>query len=329
LPRLIRDQDVDTDLPSSVDHDHLSRSHVAFPLPGERSQVDSALCLFRISRIIASTMENLYTTTRRRGGVEKINGLQAELDMWAREIPLSTSVENGQTAGIGVESFVASLLQIVLCIATIHVHRPALSFTSPDPQITISLQRCTEASTTLINLLSAALEPNKGNSKDRASYEDGLLLCLLYPSGPHMLWQAGVNILYAHWKSGRSGTTNTPYTKNTSEDNEVVERCVQALRRLGDLTIDVKATSGDPRRLVQCATVLERLRDNTFPPRPEPTNSGGQRGATTPSATLTQENWDDGLWDMSNWPMESVLEFANSMNVEPLGFFPSSPTYRF
>ncbi|KAG7425957.1 Transcriptional activator protein acu-15 [Fusarium oxysporum f. sp. raphani] len=86
MPRLIRDQDVDTDFPTSVDHNLLSRTHVEFPLPGERSQVDTAISLFKLARIIGRTLEDLYTTTRRRGGVAKIARLQAELNMWERVV---------------------------------------------------------------------------------------------------------------------------------------------------------------------------------------------------------------------------------------------------
>ena len=185
LPRLIRDQDVDTDLPTSIDHDQLSRSHAAFPLPGEGSQADTALYLFRITRIIASTLENLYTTTRRRGGVAKINHLQAELDMWARGIPTTINAE-GRT-GTSASSFAASCLQLVLCIATIHVHRPALSFTTLDPQITTSVQRCSEASVTLINIMASGLDTVDDESIELSQRNEGLLLSLLYPGGAHML----------------------------------------------------------------------------------------------------------------------------------------------
>ncbi|TDZ47665.1 Transcriptional activator protein acu-15 [Colletotrichum trifolii] len=72
MPRLIRDQDVDTDLPSRVDHDQVSRERVAFPLPGEGCQVDTALCMFKLAVIVGEALEKLYTTTRRRGGVAKM-----------------------------------------------------------------------------------------------------------------------------------------------------------------------------------------------------------------------------------------------------------------
>jgi hypothetical protein len=290
--------------------------------------VDPALHLFRITRIIASTLENLYTTTRRRGGVAKINQLQAELDMWARGIPRKTSTEVGRWRP-GSESFAGFFLQVVLCIATIHVHRPALSFTKPDPQITASLQRCNEASITLINLLAASLSPTESGSGDSPIHPDGVLLGLLYPGGAHMLWHAGVNILYAHWKSRRLDTSEHTNRQDTREDDQVVQRCVQALRRLSDLTAGVKLTNGEPNRLDQCASILERLRKKTFPPSSEPTVEGSHSPVTTPAASLRYSDSDGGSWDVGSWPMESVLEFANSMDVEPLSFFPPSPIFGF
>lgn len=75
---------------------------MAFPLPGERSQVDAALHLFKISQIIGDALENLYTTTRRRGGVAKIVRLQAELDMWTRSLPGTvTNTESWTSSGAG------------------------------------------------------------------------------------------------------------------------------------------------------------------------------------------------------------------------------------
>lgn len=54
---------------------------MAFPLPGEASQVDTALLSFRLARIFGQILEKLYTTTQRRGGVTKITQFQMELDM--------------------------------------------------------------------------------------------------------------------------------------------------------------------------------------------------------------------------------------------------------
>lgn len=334
LPRLIRNQDVDTDLPTSVDHDLLSRSHVAFPLPGEGSQVDSALHLFKIAHIIGDTLENLYTTTKRRGGVAKISRLQAELDMWARSLPtsdpwstsgaahssapLESTTAASDSSAVPSESFASSFLRVVLCIATIQVHRPALSFTSPDPQSTTSLHASRKASATLVKILSDGLDPHHGDTgqmtseSPNASHIEGLLLSLLYPSGAHMLWQAGVTLLYAHWKLrlAAQSTHIDGSSPSESEDDETVQRCVFALRRLGDLTTERSGAH----RLGQCAEVLDMLREKTFPQHPLGTQA-------VVAQDRLADGWDQVSWNVWDWPMESVLEFTNSMDVAPLDFF--------
>ncbi|KAF5534514.1 transcriptional activator acu-15 [Fusarium phyllophilum] len=133
MPRLIRDQDVDTDFPTSIGHDLLSRTHVEFPLPGERSRVDTAISPFKFARIICCTLEDFYTTTRRRGGVAKIVRLQTELNMWERAV-LEPEIDPEPPTPVTSKSLEVTFLRVAHCVATIHIHQLALSFTTADPQ---------------------------------------------------------------------------------------------------------------------------------------------------------------------------------------------------
>ncbi|KAH7149903.1 fungal-specific transcription factor domain-containing protein [Dactylonectria estremocensis] len=314
MPRLIRDQDVDTDLPTRVDHDLLSRTHVEFPLPGVASQVDTALSLFKLSQIVGSTLEKLYTTTRRRGGVAKIKHLQAELEMWERSLPISArrpvQPEENPDADISetqdpVESTEAStnatleatFLDVALCIATIHIHRPALSFTTAHPQFLPSLEACGRASATLINRISTNLMSfaplDIGSIAPRtlpfnSSYPDSLLITLLYPNGIHMLWQAGLTIFFARWKG---------HPVAAEDDEDLIRRCVATLRQL---YLWVDDAGGHIR---QCAGVLDLLREKTF------------SESRTPPVT------DQFQWNVWDWPMASALELSNMLDVTPLDFY--------
>ncbi|KAH7015638.1 fungal-specific transcription factor domain-containing protein [Ilyonectria destructans] len=313
MPRLIRDQDVDTDLPTPVDHDLLSRTHVKFPLPGVASEVDTALNLFKLAQIVGSTLEMLYTTTRRRGGAVKIKHLQAELNMWERALPtgmrkLSQPEENPnadisgpQNNGGGVDvsrnaSFEATFLDIALCIATIHVHRPALSFTTAHPQFLPSLEACSHSSATLINRISTdfmsftpmELGPTPYSPASNSLYPNSLLIALLYPNGIHMLWQAGLTIFYARWKG---------HPVTDEDDEDLIRRCIATLRRLY-LWID--DASG---HIKQCADVLDLLREKTF-----------SESRTPPAA-------DQFQWNVWDWPMASALELTNMLDVTPLDFY--------
>ncbi|KAM0435922.1 hypothetical protein ACHAPT_002814 [Fusarium lateritium] len=265
MPRLIRDQDVDTDLPTSVDHDLLSRTHVEFPLPGERSQVDTAISLFKLARIIGRTLEDLYTTTRRRGGVSKIAHLQAELNMWERVI-LEPEIDP----------------ELATPVAT-------LSFTVADSQFVPSLKACGQASATLVRLLSSGLAimgaDRQGTEYPASDWPESLLVTLLYPNGVHMLWQAGLTILFAGWKG---------YPVTVDQDESLIQSCIETLRRLHAHTDDVGNHVG------QCAEVLDLLRSKIF-------------SDLQAAPDLEQLQWN--VWD---WPMASALELANMLDTAPL-----------
>ncbi|KAM0318270.1 hypothetical protein ACHAPQ_010758 [Fusarium lateritium] len=288
MPRLIRDQDVDTDLPTSVDHDLLSRTHIEFPLPGERSQVDTAISLFKLARIIGRTLEDLYTTTRRRGGVAKIARLQAELNMWERVV-LEPEIDPELATPPLSKSLEYMFLRVAHCVATIHVHRPALSFTTADPQFVSSLKACGQASADLVELLSSGLgmlgEDAATSPTLTDDWPESLLVTLLYPNGIHMLWQAGLTILFAGWKG---------YPVIVNKDENLIQSCIAMLRQFHRHTDDVGNHIG------QCADVLDLLR---------------QKISSDLSAPLNLEQLQWNIWD---WPIASALELANTLDTAPL-----------
>ncbi|EXK25929.1 hypothetical protein FOMG_17453 [Fusarium oxysporum f. sp. melonis 26406] len=288
MPRLIRDQDVDTDFPTSVDHNLLSRTHVEFPLPGERSQVDTAISLFKLARIIGRTLEDLYTTTRRRGGVAKIARLQAELNMWERVV-LEPELESEPATSVTTKSLEATFLRVVHCVATIHIHRPALSFTTADPQFVSSLKACGQASANLVELLSSSLGTLGTNHATgqvmMGDWPETMLVTLLYPNGIHMLWQAGLTILFTGWKG---------YPVTVDQDENLIQICVATLREFRRHTDDVGNHIG------QCADVLELLCKKVF-------------SELEALPDLEQLQWN--IWD---WPIASALELVNTLDIIPL-----------
>ncbi|EXL42752.1 hypothetical protein FOCG_15197 [Fusarium oxysporum f. sp. radicis-lycopersici 26381] len=288
MPRLIRDQDVDTDFPASVDHDLLSRTHVEFPLPGERSQVDTAITLFKLARIIGRTLEDLYTTTRRRGGVAKIARLQAELNMWERVV-LEPELESEPATSVTTKSLEARFLRVAHCVATIHIHRPALSFTAADPQFVSSLKACGQASAKLVELLSSSLGTLGTNHATgqvmMGDWPETMLVTLLYPNGIHMLWQAGLTILFTGWKG---------YPVTVDQDENLIQICIATLRGFHRHTDDI----GD--HIGQCADVLELLCKKVF-------------SELEPLPDLEQLQWN--IWD---WPIASALELVNTLDIIPL-----------
>lgn len=320
---------------------------MAFPLPGEGSQVDSAIAMFELARIMGTALENLYTTTQRRGGVAKIKQLQAELDVWTRKTStLLSTIPNkpkGTYSGLDLSFEPATAheetpplesvwLQVVLSITTIHVHRPALSFTSPEPQVADSLKRCIDASRTLIDTLSKAIMPVDGIPGLQQAPEN-LFLITLYPSGPHLLWQAGLHIVYAHWKSRQAmdvPLANVAGDTSAAADSATISQCITALRHLESLLAG-SATGNEPGRLSECAEVLDRLREKTFSGS-EDTAPGHAPDSLTLPLNGTVSGWDTHPWGglsvgTGDWPIESVLDFANSMDVEAMDLLTTSPMF--
>lgn len=290
MPRLIRDQDVDTDLPTRVDHDLLSRSQIAFPLPGEATQVDTALMLFRLARIFGQILEQLYTTTQRRGGVSKIARFQMELDMWERSLPSDLNDDQGDEAGDSMPE--ASLQMLFLrashCLATIHIHRPALSFTTAHPQFSKSLAICCTASAGLIKVLSSGLRSLVSGTSDV------MTATLLYPHGVHMIWQAALTILFARWKG-------QPLDPSHGHETELVRSCAEALRQLHAVT-GISGASD----LLRCAEVLDVLREKTF---------------NNTDDDLLDIDTDQLQWNVWDWPMASALELSNTLDSMPLDLY--------
>lgn len=306
MPRLIREKDADTDFPTSVDHELLSRTHVQFPLPGEKSQVDTAISLFKLARIVGRTLEELYTTIRRRGGVAKIARLQAELEAWKRDNDLPSENMDAVDALPGTsapaETSLASIfLQVAHNVATIHVHRPALSFTTAHEQYVTSLRLCAQASAKIIHVLSqglSSLDLNQTPYPDidmtapspSTTWPDTLTAMLLYPNGVHMLWQAGLTILFTRLKG---------YPITTEPDEGLIHSCIGALRLLHSYTDD----AGD--HVGQCADVLDLLREKVF------------------SDQQVLPDFDHLQWNVWDWPLESALELANTLNTAPLYLSPN------
>lgn len=289
----------------NVDHELLSRTHVQFPLPGETSQVDTALRLFKLARIVGNTLEELYTTTLRRGGVAKIGRLQVELDAWAganATVLAETEFVDGMVDSETAEQALPMLyLKLSYNVATIHVHRPALSFTEAHPQYEASLRTCGQASANLIRLIAAGLTGLKsaadylssglGPEPQTTPWPETFIALLLFPNGVHMLWQAGLTVIFSRLKG-------YPVSQDGG-DETLLCSCVDGLRRLHSHTDDV----GDHVR--QCAEVLDLLRMKVFSDVQAPLE-------------LDQLQWN--IWD---WPLESALELANTLNTAPLDLQPS------
>lgn len=88
MPMLLRDVDITTEYPADVDDENLNEQGFTPALPGELTKISSALALFRMSRILAKTLEHLYHAGASYSiSLKKLHSLSDELDQWHEELP--------------------------------------------------------------------------------------------------------------------------------------------------------------------------------------------------------------------------------------------------
>lgn len=83
IPRLLKDADIETEEPSDVDDENVTERGFQPSLPGESTKLSSALALFRVSRILAKVLNEIYPSTASHVlSLQKIGALSDELDAW-------------------------------------------------------------------------------------------------------------------------------------------------------------------------------------------------------------------------------------------------------
>ncbi|KAK2589498.1 hypothetical protein QQS21_012824 [Conoideocrella luteorostrata] len=198
-------------------------------------------------------------------------------------------------------SFQTTFLRTALCIATIHVHRPALAFTTTHAQFAKSLQICASSSARLIEMMSAGLIPTAERTDLTTTSTNSLqlqtlIICLLYPNGAHMLWQAGLTILFARWKGHHVADEGS---SQKTDHEGLVRRCAATLRQIPSTSYEASVC------ITQSADVLETLCERTF------------SSVEAPVAM----NIDQAQYNVWDWPMASALELVNTLDTTPLDFF--------
>jgi hypothetical protein len=85
---LLRDADVSTEYPKDVDDENITHQGLSPTLPGELTKISSALALFKGSRILAKTLEELYPASMTyQLSLKKLRALSDELDQWLQDLP--------------------------------------------------------------------------------------------------------------------------------------------------------------------------------------------------------------------------------------------------
>lgn len=183
LPRLINDEDVDTDLPLNINGFKPSggrkEREAILPLPGEDSNVSLFISIIKLCRILSLIMKNLYTTTQRRNGDIKMKQLRERLNNWKDEYyETFECIDNNETYFHG-----KYYLQLLYYTCMIHLYRPGLTY----PKDSLSFENCLGES---LKISEDFITLFTNHSKKFSEIN------FIYPSGFHLLFQSGLLILW-------------------------------------------------------------------------------------------------------------------------------------
>ena len=83
LPKLMRDEDIETEEPADVDDENVNERGFQATLPGESTKLSSALALFRVARILSKVLKELYPASSScELSLQRVAALSDELDAW-------------------------------------------------------------------------------------------------------------------------------------------------------------------------------------------------------------------------------------------------------
>ncbi|PWY77873.1 hypothetical protein BO83DRAFT_334347 [Aspergillus eucalypticola CBS 122712] len=202
LPKMIQDDDVDTDLPVDTDLDDVAATDIPLPLPGETTSTATFNLYVKLLKIFSSCLKSLYTTTKRRNGVAKITALDHELSVWRHSVVQFQGNEmkdhdDGLPDTLHMNSadqtFEILFLHFLGNVAVVLIHQPALTFDPKHPQFLKSLSRCVRAALNILSMLGS-------------SHDDRRLHCL-FPNKSSIVFQSTLLCFYHQWMCMASSLT--------------------------------------------------------------------------------------------------------------------------
>lgn len=171
---------MDVDYPLDCYLDQADVSELNLPLPGETTPVNQFIAFAHLSQIFATILQQLYTTTHRRHGSEKITKLYNDLQAWRQHFRSCLVDPIASNTGADIPNLWLSALA---AFANILIHRPGLTFDETTSQFWNCLNHCTRASTALIQLC--------------CSQSGRHALMGIVPIGPATLFQCGLMHVYS------------------------------------------------------------------------------------------------------------------------------------
>ncbi|KAL3479783.1 fungal-specific transcription factor domain-containing protein [Aspergillus californicus] len=130
LPVALKEEDIHTEYPEDIDDENVTETGFLPTLPGESTRISSALALFAASRVLNSTLDNVYPSD---GGYEiplsKIRATSEQLEGWVKNLPSHLHLEFSQDKpSTNVISSRSPLLSMIYYYIRSLIHRPVVCF---------------------------------------------------------------------------------------------------------------------------------------------------------------------------------------------------------
>ncbi|OWO97713.1 transcription factor Cys [Marssonina coronariae] len=131
LPKLLKEEDIHAEYPSSTDEEHVTEKGLQPTIPGESTKISSALALFRVSRILSRVLDQSYPAAAVHDlSLHSLASLEGELKEWSAQLPTHlklTFVQDKPSTDI------TGSRSAILSLAYYHIrsliHRPAAGST--------------------------------------------------------------------------------------------------------------------------------------------------------------------------------------------------------
>ncbi|KAI1840921.1 hypothetical protein JX266_012857 [Neoarthrinium moseri] len=216
LPRTVNDADVDVDYPLDGDLEDMSGMGMSLPLPGETTPVHDFIRFCHLSRVLSSMLSQLYTTTDRRGGPEKISRLDQQLRTWHDRFDESlnhTEDIGSPPSSIYDHKHLTSVwLPLMQHVARLLIHRPGLTFDPSTPKFRECLAVCTDASSEIVDIC----------TRTAPAALRGVI-----PPVHALVFQCGMMHIFYHLHSSGNGQHSSEFHEESSA--AVVERAIVLL----------------------------------------------------------------------------------------------------
>ncbi|KAG0131617.1 putative transcriptional activator protein [Tuber indicum] len=165
LPKLFKDEDIDTEYPSDIDDEYVSEKGFSPTLPGDSTKISSALALFRSSRVLSKVLDAVYpTSSSHEVSYTKLRELEDELGAWKSGLAPHLRLEfvNGTPATNVVDSRSPLLVLAYHYIRSL-IHRPIIGSTL-DSKVSASLHMIRESNKCIIQIIQLLTERKLGFS---------------------------------------------------------------------------------------------------------------------------------------------------------------------